>query len=403
VVECAIDTHTDIKVIMSTPDQYGQQPWPGPTGHPGSPPQYPPPAQPQYPPPAQPQYPPQYPPPAQPQYPPPPSQPTYGAPQYPPPSQPAYGAPEYPTQQQYPPQQQYPDQQGQFPPGAPPPPYTGLGEIPPAPPPQKRSPMKVIGSIGVTLLIVLGIIAVRIALRETAGSNGSSSSAAAPKTPFEGTPAATFPEGEAGIVLPPATELAGFTQEQVAAALESVKKAMIAARLDTTMLVKHDTSVLLGLIAPENQKSLEDLFAKKDFMHFATQIAPNYNLTADKIRVKGETTFSAKTEEDIRFIEVKTNYVWVYPFAGELKEPGDHLVTIHDEITWLFPAEADVDPEFRGMYIDSTQSYSSNIDCDLADQSLLALGKPRFVPGGATVDDDQVFDPNGSLDLGNTC
>jgi hypothetical protein len=34
-------------------------------------------------------------------------------------------------------------------------------------------------------------------------------------------------------------------------------------------------------------------------------------------------------------LEVITNFVWVYLFSGELKEPGDHLWSC-TTITWAF-------------------------------------------------------------------
>ena len=155
------------------------------------------------------------------------------------------------------------------------------------PAPKKKSGLRVAGSIGLTLLIIVGLAVARVALRDNLGSDSSSTSAPAPKTPFEKTPADAFPKGQAGIVLPAAAEVPGFTKDQVAAALENVRKAIVAARLDNTMLVKHDTSVLVALFAQEGQKDVVDLFTKKDFMHFATQIAPGYTLTGDDIRVKG--------------------------------------------------------------------------------------------------------------------
>ena len=76
-------------------------------------------------------------------------------------------------------------------------------------------------------------------------------------------------------------------------------------------------------------------------------------------------TFGPRTEEDVRLLEVKTNFVWVYPFTGDAqgarRPPGD----VHDEIAWVFPAEADVDSAYRGMYVDSTQATrpTSTVTC----------------------------------------
>jgi hypothetical protein len=121
------------------------------------------------------------------------------------------------------------------------------------------------------------------------------------------------------------------------------------------------------------------------------------------VRVKGRVTFRATKEDGIRLLEVITNFVWVYPFSGSLSKPGDHLVIVHDEVHWAFPVEADVEKSSRGMWINEAQGYASNIDCALLDQSLLALGKPRLVPGGSAEDDNAAFDPNRSLDIKDTC
>jgi hypothetical protein len=224
-----------------------------------------------------------------------------------------------------------------------------------------------------------------------------------PKTPFEGTPVEAFPQGEAGIIVPAATDVPGFAKDDVAKALADVKKAMVAGRLDTKMLTGHDITVFMKLFAPSMQEDLQTYFDKKEFMPFATQIAPNFKLTSDPVRVKGEMEFRGTTVDGLRVIEVTTNYVWVYAFTGALDEPGDHLVSIHDKITWLFPHPEDVIDEAIGMNMGEWEAFASNMDCDLFDQSLIGLGKPRYVVGGGQENPNDAFDPNGSLNVTNTC
>ncbi|HEY8474515.1 MAG TPA: hypothetical protein VIL37_18015, partial [Natronosporangium sp.] len=69
-----------------------------------------------------------------------------------------------------------------------------------------------------------------------------SPSASAPPSPFAGTPAEEFAEGAEGIELPPAEPVGDYTADQVQKALEQVREALIAARLDESMLVEHDPS-----------------------------------------------------------------------------------------------------------------------------------------------------------------
>lgn len=313
----------------------------------------------------------------------------------------AHVAPQYPGAVP-PPQPTWPGQGAtqQF--GAPP--VAVPGSVPPAVPPKKKhTGLKVLASVLSMLLIAcfVGLVKFGVgALLDLAKDEVTP----APSNPFEGTLAADFPEGEAGIVLPQASAVTGFTEQQVADALEKVRQGLIAARLDQRMLVDHDSSVLLNLLAPDAQDALKDDFAQGTFFSFASQIAPGYSLTEDKVRVKGTVEFKANTIDDIRVLEVITKFVWVYAFTGELKRPGDHLVVVRDEVHWVFPVDADVEKSSRGMWINEATGYASNIDCDLLDQGLLALGKPRTVVGAQpTEDEDAVFDPNGSLDLPTTC
>jgi hypothetical protein len=239
----------------------------------------------------------------------------------------------------------------------------------------------------------------------TAPSGVSATSAASvvPTGPFEGTPAAQYPEAETGITLPAGTAVPGFTAVQVNARLQQVKQALVASRLDPAMLISRDTTPLLKLLSPEATKQLMPYFNGQNFFGFATQVAPGYSLTTDKVRVSGRVTFRGKTANGVRFLEVTSNFVWVYPFAGALQKSGDHLVIVHDEVTWEIPVDADVDKNYRGLHINGWNGYASNMDCDLLKKSLLALGKPRPGPAGAGEDNNADFDPSRSLDIASTC
>jgi hypothetical protein len=235
------------------------------------------------------------------------------------------------------------------------------------------------------------------------GVSATSTAKAAPTGPFEDTPAARYPEGEAGITLPAAAAVPGFTAAQVGAKLQQVKRALIAARLDSTMVVSQDPSTLLGQLSVESNKQIKPYFDKKDFFGFASQIAPGFTLTGDPIRVSGRVTFRGSTENGVRLLEVITNFVWVYPFSGELEQPGDHLVVVHDEVRWDIPVEADVDKSYRGLRLSGWDGFASNMDCDLLKDSLLGLGKPKLVAAGTTTDDNSAFDPSHSLNVASTC
>jgi hypothetical protein len=237
----------------------------------------------------------------------------------------------------------------------------------------------------------------------SSGVSATGTAKTAPTGPFQDTPAERYPQGEAGITLPAATAVPGFTAAQVGAKLQQVRQALIAARLDSTMVVSRDPSTLLGQLSVQSSKEIKPYFDKKDFFGFASQVAPGFTLTADPIRVSGEVTFRGSTENGVRLLEVVTNFVWVYPFSGELEQPGDHLVVVHDEVHWNIPVESDVDKPYRGLRLSSWDGFASNMDCALLKDSLLGLGKPKLVAAGATADDNSAFDPSRSLNIASTC
>jgi hypothetical protein len=230
----------------------------------------------------------------------------------------------------------------------------------------------------------------------------SSSGAKAPSNPFDQTAAAGYPVGEAGIETPAATPVPGFTADVVSAALQNVRAALIAGRLDQKMLYQHDRSTLKPLMSTYGQSELENLANQQLLGVVATQIADGYKLTNDGIRVKGQTTFDGGLLDGVQVLTVHTNYVWIYPFTGTLSRPGDHVVTIHDKIDWIFPAKDQVDPDYVGMQIGENSEYTANnIDCGLLKTDLIALGKP--VQTGANAGNpDNAFDPNASMDVPET-
>ncbi|HEY7224334.1 MAG TPA: hypothetical protein VH561_12215 [Micromonosporaceae bacterium] len=371
---------------MTTPEN--QHPWNQPGEYPPAQPSYP--TQPDRYPPASGSYPPPpggYPPPASGggyppgsgSYPPPPGG-------YPPPASGGYppGSGSYP-----PPPGGYPPEGLTTPGGGP---YYPTPEVPA--PPKKSGTGKILGIVG-TIVVVVIVAALKFGLGGVIG-NLTDTGPSGPKDPFDGTQAAAFPEGEAGLVMPTAAAVPGFTVDEVSSALDTVHSALVAGRLDEKMLYDHSRTALEPLFAAG---VLDDVYDQQLITLVATQIAPGYHLTDNSVRVKGETTFEGGDIDGARALVVHTNYVWVYAFTGALESPGDHLVTIHSKVDWDFPAKADVDAKYLGMYIGQDSEYTATgIDCDLIDQDLIALGKPVLTDSDVGNPDD-VFDPNGSLDV----
>ncbi|MEU2611501.1 hypothetical protein ABZ570_07945 [Micromonospora sp. NPDC007271] len=222
-------------------------------------------------------------------------------------------------------------------------------------------------------------------------------------SPFDGTPAATFPQGQAGIVLPVAKRTGPFTEKQVAAALAKVRKAVVTARLDRRFMTRKDPEPLVRQFAPDARANQRKAFTSGTSAAYATRLAPGARLTADQPRVKGRITYRATKDADgIRILAVTTNLVWAYAFRTSSAVPGDGLVVVHDMVVWSVPHPDDVDADSNGLWIEDAHSYASNIDCAAFDKGLLRPGAPDHdVP--ADPEQNEVFDPDRILDIEDTC
>src|SRR5262249_30129994 len=122
------------------------------------------------------------------------------------------------------------------------------------------------------------------------GVFATSSATADPAGPFAHTPAARWAEGEAGITVPPSTAVTDFAAEQVAADLATVKAALVAGRLDHKLLVDHDPSAFLDLLAPDDRTELGEQYRSRDMLGLVTSIDPGAHLDSHPPRVSGRTT-----------------------------------------------------------------------------------------------------------------
>lgn len=220
--------------------------------------------------------------------------------------------------------------------------------------------------------------------------------------PFSGTAAHSYPKGAAGITLPPAKAVKGFTAAEVGTALKKVRAALIAGRLDTEMLVGHKPAKFLAMLAPNNRKQIAKWFQNDDLSVVATWIDPSVKLHAEEPRVSGRITYASLDVDGIRTLRVTTNFVWVYAFEG----PGRPIAAIHDEIEWEFADPDDLNPGDRGTWLGDAESYMAMMDCTAANKGMLAPGKPELAPAANpsdTANPDDWLRPDHGLDIGDDC
>jgi hypothetical protein len=233
-----------------------------------------------------------------------------------------------------------------------------------------------------------------------AGESVVTTASAAPTDPFAGTPAAGYPKGRAGITLPPAKAVTGFTAAQVGAALRQVRTAMIAGRLDPGMLVGHRAAPFLALLAPNNRKGIGEWFTTHTAGPVATWIDPAVRLDpAEQPRVRGRVTYTSALVDDIRTLQITTNFVWVYAFTG-----AEHpLAAEHDQIRWEFPSTRNLRAGDHGMWLRDAQSYGALVDCDAAHRGLLAPTRPDEAGSTSAEDPEKLLEADHSLDIDGDC
>jgi hypothetical protein len=359
-------------------------------------------------------------------------QPSPYPPQQYPGQQPQYPPPQYPQYPQYPPGQY--GQPGPEDPTAPVVPSQGSGAPygigqyaspswpppvvagPPTAPPPTRKTGVVVGFVagGVVLLLCLVGLGI-VGLRELGKSEDGPTDdpitqgddpAGQSGDPYASTPAADFAEGADGIQLPEAQAVGDFTADQVADTLQRVEEALIATRLDSTMLLDHDPEPFIALMSEDNQAGLREEFGTGTFGYFASQIADGTALAVQTPRVDGEIAFEATTDESgYRVIEVVTSFVWAYAFEVPSDDPDLHgIVVVRDELVWQVAHSDDVADSSEGLWLWDGEAYAWGIECDPFDQGLLSpQTELQFDFSGDSADEEDVFDPEGSLNLGNTC
>ncbi|GIE35804.1 hypothetical protein Ait01nite_088490 [Actinoplanes italicus] len=260
--------------------------------------------------------------------------------------------------------------------------------------------------VGIAVVAVLVLVAVGHRTGWTwPGTTGEAATASEPVTAavwLRGTPAEAYPLGAAGITLPAATAVPGFSAAEVGSALGKVRAAMIAGRLDQRMLTGHDMTGFLGLLAPAARDQTAKHFTAQQLTSIATRIDPAAKLDpAEQPRVSGRMTVAGTRSDGVDRLQITTNFVWVYAFnAG-----NPPVAAVHDEILWEVPKAANLRPDDQGLWVRQAESYSAWMDCDAYRKGLLAPGGATPVAGtGADGDPEDVLRADHGFDkVRGTC
>lgn len=137
--------------------------------------------------------------------------------------------------------------------------------------------------------------------------------------PFAGSPAESFAAGATGIIAPAARAHASFTAAQVASALQTVKRLLVAAYLNpATLRGGKPTAFAALLIKQQRAMFYLDLKARPGHAGstraWLTSFAPGTDLVGNVIKVHGDPMkISVTSYRGVAALEIRVNYLFVYP------------------------------------------------------------------------------------------
>ncbi|MBK1785565.1 hypothetical protein [Prauserella cavernicola] len=193
--------------------------------------------------------------------------------------------------------------------------------------------------------------------------------------PFAATPAHDWADGAAGITVPEAVAVGGFSAEQVGEAYATVKELVVASRLDTRMLERGDVEPFLGLLAEGQREELREQFAAEEWPSgFATRIAPGFRLLDVEPKVEG--TMTAEPGDQPGSLRVRTNHVFAYAFdvadPRQVRAPLDIVAVLRADVSYVLLTGGGWYPEDLGYRLEYGDSFGYSIACGPMLEGLLA-------------------------------
>jgi hypothetical protein len=150
-----------------------------------------------------------------------------------------------------------------------------------------------------------------------------------PADPFAGTRAENWADGAAGIVIPAARAVGGYTAAQVAVAYQGTRKLLIAAALDRPTLLGGPPTAFADLLTRQqrtqflaglNRVGVEKHGNEVSTRTMVTSFAPgSTRFIGSVIKVYGMMSARATVDQGQKVLAVEVDYRFVYP----VEPPGD--------------------------------------------------------------------------------
>ncbi|MGX7827398.1 hypothetical protein ACTG9Q_20165 [Actinokineospora sp. 24-640] len=262
------------------------------------------------------------------------------------------------------------------------------------------------------LLVGVGMFdrAPRAAEPGPTGPSGALTQTVDVSAPFARTPAATWADGVAGVTVPAPMQVGEFSADEVAAATGQVRQAVIASRLDRAMLVRHDPSAYLALLAPDSRKQLEPLFGtglEPQAQALVSLIAPETPLLSAEPKVTGGMTVEAGGPDEL---VVHTNFLFAYAFEPEdpsaITDPMDIIVVVRAEVDYVLRKGERWVSSSQGLWYGHVGGFGYSIACDWYKKGFLAPAfRDRALTRVPTPRQDRAayFDPKSELPAESGC
>ncbi|OXM47595.1 hypothetical protein CFP75_23525 [Amycolatopsis alba DSM 44262] len=263
-------------------------------------------------------------------------------------------------------------------------------------------------------LTVVLLVAATIVVRQLRDTGSGQPPKAAPvpvgvdlDRPYDRTPAATWGEGLAGIIVPPGQAVGDFTAEEVDAAYRKATEAIAAARLGSRAL-GGDGSELLALLNPNERARLEATLTSAPTVEkgkYLTLIGPNRLLPARPRMIGSLTAKAARKGELI----VHASYVTAYAFdvrPGDARSPVDIVPFVRDEEDYMIRKEPSFAKGDAGLGLGDSAGFTSRMACDAIKTGVLApqyADKGGPVYGAPAVEEAATYDPTKPLPTRDAC
>jgi hypothetical protein len=156
----------------------------------------------------------------------------------------------------------------------------------------------------------------------TSGPKPLSPPSATVAAPFLGTPAQSYADGAAGIVIPPAQPVGSYTAAQVAAAYQTTKQMLVAAHLDGPTLAGGAPDSFASMLIPQqrtqfvsglDKTGLDSGGYQNSTRAWVTSFAPGTELVGDVIKVHGTMQAGTSTNGSYPVLQIHADYLFVYP------------------------------------------------------------------------------------------